>query len=348
MKRRIWNILLAGTLSAAMLSPAALRAEDGKDPAEEAIAAAEAALDEASAEAAADAEAEAGETAPGTRSAGEAAGEASAENAAPAGETGAAEEIPVEKEDIKDFENSRYIATSSVSITDGVLTVWIDGEGPELDGFGWTWSPVVPDEPSPVELITQSTDDGHDYAGSFKALDNSGEADDVIRIVHTNGFYVDQYMDFNVKVEDSVITENTGGMHAMPVLAGDLAPFLEGTWKEEGDGGRFLEIAAAKDNGFDVTVSDGGGRDGMTSFYTMTVYYDAIQEALIYQNGTAHTAEITDSEESVPDEETEGTDTGCLTFESVKDENGEESITAVFWKAGNVAASDEPTRFVKE
>ena len=334
MKRRTWNILLVAALASAMTAPAALHAED---VAEEAVAAAEAALEEASAEA------ETQEADPGTRSVG-----GTTEEAASAGETGAAEEVPVEEADTEAFEDSRYMATSSVSITDGVMTIWIDGEGPELDGFYWTWTPVVPDEPSPVELITQSTDDGHDYAGSFKALEESGKADDVIRIVHTNGFYVDQYMDFNVKVEDSVITENTGGMHAMPVLAEDLAPFLEGIWKEDGEGGRFLEVAPAKDNGFDVTVSGGGGRDGITSFYTMTVYYDAVQEALIYQNGTAHTAEITDNEEAAPAGETEGTDTGSLVFESGEDENGEESITAVFWKEGNMAASDEPVRFVKE
>ena len=142
-----------------------------------------------------------------------------------------------------------------------------------------------------------------------------------IRLIHTDGFLTDQYMDFEVKVEDGQITENVGGSHTMPTFAKDLAAFLEGTWVEKTEGRTMLDISLGEDNGLDMVMSDGSGRDGKTSFYTMTARFDAVKDALVYNDGTEHEAAITDGsgDETEADAE-QGTGAGM--FELVPDEEG--------------------------
>ena len=122
-------------------------------------------------------------------------------------------------------------------------------------------------------------------------------------------------------VEDGQITENVGGSHTMPTFAKDLAAFLEGTWVEKTEGRTMLDISLGEDNGLDMVMSDGSGRDGKTSFYTMTARFDAVKDALVYNNGTEHEAAITDGsgDETEADAE-QGTGAGM--FELVPDEEG--------------------------
>lgn len=211
------------------------------------------------------------------------------------------------------------MAVSSVSIENGVMTIYVESEEKDPD---WWWEFSREDaEDSCIEVITDSTDEGYAYVGSFKALDGCVDAVGTIRLIHTDGFLTDQYMDFEVKVEDGQITENVGGSHTMPTFAKDLAAFLEGTWVEKTEGRTMLDISLGEDNGLDMVMSDGSGRDGKTSFYTMTARFDAVKDALVYNDGTEHEAAITDGsgDETEADAE-QGTGAGM--FELVPDEEG--------------------------
>lgn len=211
-------------------------------------------------------------------------------------------------------------------LKDGIFTIRIKALDTDDKDFGWQAYRGDKGDASLTEVLTETDmEEGLAYCGSFRGLENeSGE--DVIRLVHTNGFYTDGYLDFNVKVEDGKITEQTGGGEGYGATGEDLAPVLAGDWVEE-DGSLCMEISVSDDNALDFVISDGSGKDGKTTYYTMTAYYDCVQETLIYKNGTEHVAEITDgSETEAETEEKEGTGTGK--FGIIED--GEE--VAIAWQ----------------
>ena len=153
-----------------------------------------------------------------------------------------------------------------------------------------------------------------------------------------NRNYCREYLDFDVHTEDGKITENTGGGQAFATNAEDLAPYLEGVWEESDGGTHALEIALADDGGLSFTVSDGSGRDGVTTYYTMTAYYDAIQDALVYWDGTEHHAAVTGEAETEAESESTaaGDGTGSFTIEVLSEEEegaaGEEAALGIVWQ----------------
>lgn len=212
----------------------------------------------------------------------------------------------------------------------GVLTIRIEesDEKKEQDpGFWWESYQGDKGDASFVELITQSTDeDGYAYAGSFRAID---DGEDTIRLVHTNGHYIKEYLDFNVAAENGEIKETTGGGQAFETKAEDLAPILEGVW-DEMDGTNVLEITKAPEDGLRFVISNTGGRNGMTTFYTMTAYYDAVEGALVYWDGTEETAAIEAEGETEADQaetESAGEGTGLFALEPQEDDS-----IGILWK----------------
>ena len=63
------------------------------------------------------------------------------------------------------------------------------------------------------------------------------------------------------------------------------------------------------DGGLAFFISDGGGRDAETTFYTMTAFYDVISESLVYWDGAEHHATITDKPEETEPETMEPDET---------------------------------------
>ena len=223
---------------------------------------------------------------------------------------------------------AEVMAVSSVKVEDGIMTIYIDSD--EKDpSLSWQFS-REDEENSCIESLTDSTDDGHAYAGSFRAKEGCKETEGTIRLVHTDGVYTDQYMDFTVAIKDGKITESTGGSHAFPTAASELAPLLEGTWAEKNEGLTMLDISLGEKGGLEFVMSDGNGQDGKTSFYTMTARYDAVKEALVYQNGTEHKdVAITDgSEEQTEANEAQGTGAGV--FELIPNEDGT-AFSEIHW-----------------
>ena len=210
------------------------------------------------------------------------------------------------------------MAVSSVKVEDGIMTIYIDSD--EKDpSLSWQFS-REDEENSCIESL----------AGSFRAKEGCKETEGTIRLVHTDGVYTDQYMDFTVAIKDGKITESTGGSHAFPTAASELAPLLEGTWAEKNEGLTMLDISLGEKGGLEFVMSDGNGQDGKTSFYTMTARYDAVKEALVYQNGTEHKdVAITDgSEEQTEANEAQGTGAGV--FELIPNEDGT-AFSEIHW-----------------
>lgn len=129
----------------------------------------------------------------------------------------------------------------------------------------------------------------------------------------------------------------------MPTLSDDLADVLEGTWTEA-DGNRSMNIELNAVDGFDVTVSDGSGKDGKTELYAFTAYYDAIAEGLIYRDGTTVEAEITAGDETEAEVfEKTGDGSGIIMIGTMEDNDDEIEL---HWQD---ASSDEGLiGFVKE
>ena len=237
-----------------------------------------------------------------------------------------------------DVQDNLMAFESSTSLEDGILTVSIS---PEAAGGGFYWSYVDEGDGKKVELVTDTTDEkGYAYVGSFRGIE---DGDDVIRLVFGNGVYVQQYRDFNVTVKDGEITECTGGSAFLPTLSDDLADVLEGTWTEA-DGNRSMNIELNAVDGFDVTVSDGSGKDGKTELYAFTAYYDAIAEGLIYRDGTTVEAEITAGDETEAEVfEKTGDGSGIIMIGTMEDNDDEIEL---HWQD---ASSDEGLiGFVKE
>ena len=237
------------------------------------------------------------------------------------------------------FEDPAVDTSVDTELTDGVMTIRIKSDRDD-DGSGFHWEAYRGDmgDASCVELITESDmEDGLAYAGSFRATDD-GEG--TIRLVYTDGHYAKEYMDFDVTTEDGKIVETIGGGRAYETLASDLAPFLEGVWQETG-GNHFLEISMTDDGGFSFVISDGGGWDGNAVFYTMTGYYDALEDALVYWNGTRYLAAISDgSDETEPEAEVTPDGTGLFALDGQFDDEEDDLILTIYWKDDTFGNTD--------
>ena len=228
-------------------------------------------------------------------------------------------------------DETEYVPDNTVTteLEDGVLTIRIEESAEKEQDQGFWWESYTGDkgDASFVELVTQSTDEeGYAYAGSFRAID---DGEDTIRLVHTNGHYTKEYLDFDVVTENGEIKETTGGGQALETKAEDLAPILEGVW-DEMDGTNVLEISEAPDGGLRFVVSNSSGRDGMATFYTMTAYYDVVEDALVYWDGTEETATIEAEGETETDQaetESAGEGTGLFALELQEDDS-----IGIFWK----------------
>ena len=231
----------------------------------------------------------------------------------------------------------------TTEMTDGTMTIRIESAKEEDPGFYWeSWHGDKGDA-SCVECITETDmEDGLAYAGSFRAID---DGEDTIRLVYTNGHYTREYLDFNVTSKDGKITESTGGGQAFETKGEDLAPYLEGIWEESDGGTHYLEIALVDDGGLSFRVSDSSGRNGNTVFYTMTAYYDAILEELVYWDGTEHSAVIT-GEETETEESNTGEGTGMFGIVVLSDEETDDAAIGIHW-LDNTFGNDGTNMFVK-
>ena len=223
----------------------------------------------------------------------------------------------------QETESEQTVSTSdtySVDIEDGIMTVRIDSDS-ENDQYEWQFAGEDMDDSS-IELITDSTQDGHSYVGSFKAVDGCENKEENLRLIHTDGFCTDRYMDFQVTIEDGKIVTLAGGPSTPSTPIEEIAKALSGTWQERSEGKTMLDISLGKNGGLDMVMSDGSGKDGKTSFYTMTAYFDAVKKALVYNNGTSHEdVAITDGSQEQTESDTQQGN-GIGTMEVIFSEDG--------------------------
>ena len=232
-------------------------------------------------------------------------------------------------------DESAQIWESSSNLEDGIFTVYIKSHADDKKGYYWTWYTGEKGDATLYDLLTQSDqEEGSAYVGSFMALEGE-TGDDYIRIAHTNGFVVDQYMDFDIRIEDGKITENTGGSHALPTTDAEFDTVISGDWQAEDGSNVFLTLSLNPEGGFDGVVSDGSGKDGVTQLYTFTAEYDAISGAFMYRNGSFEAAQITDGSEpetEEPAETAEGEGTGLIAFDPASE--GIENLKLIFHDLG--------------
>ena len=257
----------------------------------------------------------------------------------------AATEAAAEAATEADLGEPALVWESSSDLENGIFTVYIKSNAGEKEGCFWTLYSGDKGDATLYELLTQSTDEeGLAYVGSFRAMEGeSGE--DYIRIVHTNGFSVDEYMDFNIRIEDGEITEHTGGSHALPTTDQEFASVLSGAWEAEDGSNVFLSLSLNPAGGFDGVVSDAGGRDGMTELYSFRAEYDVIAEAFIYQNGAFTAAKITDGSETESEDaagDTEGAGNGLIAFDPASE--SPEDLKLIFH---DLAYAEEDIIFVR-
>lgn len=230
----------------------------------------------------------------------------------------------------------------SGSMEDGIYTISIKATGVEKEG--WYWENYTGDKGDATlfEVVTDTTEEeGYAYVGSFRAIEDEGE--DYIRLAHTNGYVVDEYMDFNIRIEGGQIVEENGGSHAMPENDEDLAAYVCGNWQDANERNTFMEITLNPEGGFDGVISDGSGKDGTTQIYTFHAFYDVISEAFKYNDGGFHAAAITDgTEEEAPAEEEAGTGEGLVAFDPAS--ASEEDLQLILHDLGY---ADEDVTFVK-
>lgn len=251
-------------------------------------------------------------------------------------------------------ETEAYVSDAEVlndittDVADDTITIRIKSNKEQEKDFWWQAYSGDKGDASFMELVTETDmEDGYAYVGSFRAID---DGTDTIRLVYTNGHYTREYLDFGVEIEDGIITGMVRGGQTFETRAEDLAPVLEGVWEETEGGTHSLEIALADDGGLSFTVSDGSGRDGNVVYYTMTAYYDAIEEALVYWDGTQHSAVISAEDETEAESEgsTPGEGTGLFAIQvpSSEDTEEEEAELGILWKDDTFGNTDT-NMFVK-
>ena len=235
--------------------------------------------------------------------------------------------LPCFAEETEQETGTEFHGNTSVDYEDGIMTISIEATDHDDPDLKWEYDQGDKGDASLVELVAESaSEEGFSYVGSFRGIE---DGEDTIRLIHTDDFYTEQYMDFNVKIEDGNLTETTGGSYAFPVTADDLLTVIGGTWQSEDDPDTVLEISKADAHGMNFTVSF-AGEDEEAFEYKMTVYFDAILNAMIYRDGTSSEKAVTDG-------------TGHFMFDP---ESEDETDLAVLW-SDDTLMEDAQVRFVR-
>ncbi len=173
-------------------------------------------------------------------------------------------------------------------LKNGTYTIRIQASANDKKGYYWESYKGDKGDATLVELVTETTEEkGLAYAGSFRAAEDTkgqGDIEDTIRIVHTDGTVVDEYMEFNVKIHDGKIIEVSGGSNVLPTSDSDFASVICGTWIEEEKENMMIRLTRNSVEGFDGIVYEREGSD-YKEIYTFTAKYDCILCAFLYNKG---------------------------------------------------------------
>lgn len=229
---------------------------------------------------------------------------------------------------------------TDIELEDGILTIRLSG-GSIKEGYYWSYYTGDKGDATLVELLTDSDQDGYTYAGSFRAVPECGDGQDYVRVAFSNGDVIYAYIDLNVEIKDSQITDYS----SLSYCPSDLSDQLVGTWVSQSDETVFLSISSLGSGDYDMVISDGSGTDGITKYTEMTACYDAVKEALVYTDGTVYTGEISDvvSDEEVTEAEEEAHGTGVFVL---KPDESLEKINEIEWN--DMTFGNDPATFVKQ
>ena len=173
-------------------------------------------------------------------------------------------------------------------LKNGTYTIRIQASANDKKGYYWESYKGDKGDATLVELVTETTEEkGLAYSGSFRAAEETkgqGDIEDTIRIVHTDGTVVDEYMEFNVKIHDGKIIDVSGGSNVLPTSDSDFASVICGTWIEEEKENMMIRLTRNSVEGFDGIVYEREGSD-YKEIYTFTAKYDCILGAFLYNKG---------------------------------------------------------------
>ena len=159
--------------------------------------------------------------------------------------------------------------------------------------------------------------------GIFEArFDPAADGKATVVVKHMNGIACDRAHTFDLLVKDGQIREVTGGSFAVSPAPGELNGYFAGEWRE-------------KDTQFTVmTISEGS--EGVLNaeiispvthgayLFRMSLRYDCLLEAFVYDDGAVYDLPITDSDEFILGEPIKKDLGGCLMLKA--DENGQETL----------------------
>ena len=187
---------------------------------------------------------------------------------------------------VKETENSDSSRQADGDLKNGVYTIRIKSSSDDKNDYYWESYKGDKGDASFVELIEETNrKKGLAYEGSFRAMEDTtdqGDAEDTIRIVHTDGTVVDEYMEFTVEIHDGKIIEADRGSSVLPTPDDTFSPVLCGTWQEKEKGSMTLNISQNPEGGFDLVLSEKTGRKAEETA-PFTAKYDCILNAFLYK-----------------------------------------------------------------
>ena len=154
--------------------------------------------------------------------------------------------------------------------------------------------------------------------GTFEARFNpAADGKAVVAVKHMNGVACDRIYTFDLLVEDGKILEVTGGSFTASPSDTELFVYFSGEWREQDT--QFTVMTLSADDESVLTAEIVSPLTHGAYLFRMTLRYDCMMDAFVYNDSAAYELPITDSEEYVPGDPLLVGLEGCLMLKA--DEN---------------------------
>ena len=177
------------------------------------------------------------------------------------------------------------------------------------------WMAGVMNENDPaVKLNYAKTENGVFEARFDPAAD--GEA--TVLFSHMNGIACDRAHTFDLLVKDGQIREVTGGSYAASPTYAELKEYFTGEWREKDT--QFTQMTISEGDEGALRAEIISPMTHGAYLISMSLRYDCLLDAFVYDDGAAYDLPITESDEFVPGDPIRKDLAGSLTLNA--DENG--------------------------
>ena len=218
--------------------------------------------------------------------------------------------------------------TINGSIEDGSYILRV--ELPENETGEWT-ADDMSESDSAVKLNYTKLENGIFEARFDPITDGSA----VVVLKHMKGIACEQAHTFDLLVKDGQVTEVTGGSFAASPTVSELAECFTGEWREQDT--QFTQMTISADDEGVLTAEIISPVTHGAYLFRMTLHYDCLLDAFVYDDGAAYDLPITDSEEYIPGDPILKSLSGCL---MLKTDESEQSV--LIWHS--LVTPDEPDK----